>query len=341
MQEQNVSDAILMYDEINRKGFEGDLFLNGFAEFIRNILVSKDAKAIVLLEVADDFKPKYSETAKGVSFAYLISALNILNEAEINYKQARNKRLHVELTLIKLCYLLQAVELVNSDSDVQKKSKLEYAKPVAFKALSPIEIKKKNKDSSFNSSTEGKNAKLIIETAEFKQPKIITNNGEIAQPKIIAEANPGIPKLNTLDKIRQKAIKQNREVATAKNLDDEELYVAWGLYIEKLRQKNNNSGITNFKLAVLKIVDSNTIEVITQSTIQQKFIENERASVLEHLQSHFKNRFLTYKVVMAENENNNQLAEEHLNARQQYLRMIEEYPLVKEIKDRLKLDLGY
>jgi DNA polymerase-3 subunit gamma/tau len=341
MQEQNVSDAILMYDEINRKGFEGDLFLNGFAEFIRNILVSKDAKAIVLLEVADDFKPKYNETAKGVSFAYLISALNILNEAEINYKQARNKRLHVELTLIKLCYLLQAVELVNSDSDVQKKSKLEYAKPVAFKALSPIEIKKKNKDSSFNSSTEGKNAKLIIETAEFKQPKIITNNGEIAQPKIIAETNPGIPKLNTLDKIRQKAIEQNREVATAKNLDDEELYVAWGLYIEKLRQKNNNSGITNFKLAVLKIVDSNTIEIITQSTIQQKFIENERASLLEHLQSHFKNRFLTYKVVMAENENNNQLAEEHLNARQQYLRMIEEYPLVKELKDRLKLDLDY
>jgi DNA polymerase-3 subunit gamma/tau len=341
MQEQNVSDAILMYDEINRKGFEGDLFLNGFAEFIRNILVSKDAKAIVLLEVADDFKPKYNETAKGVSFAYLISALNILNEAEINYKQARNKRLHVELTLIKLCYLLQAVELVNSDSDVQKKSKLEYAKPVAFKALSQIEIKKKNKDSSFNSSTEGKNAKLIIETAEFKQPKIITNNGEIAQPKIIAETNPGIPKLNTLDKIRQKAIEQNREVATAKNLDDEELYVAWGLYIEKLRQKNNNSGITNFKLAVLKIVDSNTIEIITQSTIQQKFIENERASLLEHLQSHFKNRFLTYKVVMAENENNNQLAEEHLNARQQYLRMIEEYPLVKELKDRLKLDLDY
>jgi DNA polymerase-3 subunit gamma/tau len=44
---------------------------------------------------------------------------------------------------------------------------------------------------------------------------------------------------------------------------------------------------------------------------------------------------------MAENENNNQLAEEHLNARQQYLRMIEEYPLVKELKDRLKLDLDY
>ena len=52
MQNQSISDALLLYDEINRKGFEGDLVLNGFAEFIRNLLVSKDAKVAVLLEVS-------------------------------------------------------------------------------------------------------------------------------------------------------------------------------------------------------------------------------------------------------------------------------------------------
>ncbi|MEJ7672171.1 MAG: DNA polymerase III subunit gamma/tau [Chitinophagaceae bacterium] len=67
MQHQNISNAILMYDEINRKGFEGDLVLNGFAEFIRNVLVSKDPKVSVLLEVAENFKPKYLETAKKIN----------------------------------------------------------------------------------------------------------------------------------------------------------------------------------------------------------------------------------------------------------------------------------
>jgi len=341
MQEQNISDAILMFDEINRKGFEGDLFINGFAEFIRNILVSKDAKAIALLEVAEDFKPKYIENAKNLSLAYLISALNILNEAEINYKQARNKRLHVELTLIKLCYLQQAVELVNGDNGVLKKKQVESAKPVAFRAISPIEIKKKNKDSESYLPPPEESAKLMIETAEVKRSEIATNSNDSVQPKNITEPSPIIPKLNSLDKIRQQVIEQNKEITAAKVLNDEELYVAWGLYIEKLRQKNNHSGTANFKSAVLKIIDTNTIEIISESNIQQKFIENERAALLEHLQLHFKNRFLTYKVIVIENENNKQLAEEHLNTRQQYLKMIEEYPMVKELKDRLKLNLDY
>ncbi|MBK7307989.1 MAG: DNA polymerase III subunit gamma/tau [Chitinophagaceae bacterium] len=121
MQQQLLSDAMLLYDEINRKGFEGDTLLEGYSEFIRNLLVSKDAKAAILLEVADDFKQKYLQAAQQIATGWLIAALNLLNEAEINYKQARNKRLHVELTIIKLCYLLQAVEMVNNDGAVSKK----------------------------------------------------------------------------------------------------------------------------------------------------------------------------------------------------------------------------
>ena len=91
MQEQDLSGAMLLYDEINRKGFEGDVVLNGFAEFIRNLLVCKDEKAAGLLEVVESFKDKYVSTAKNVSAPLLVSALNILNETEINYKAARNK----------------------------------------------------------------------------------------------------------------------------------------------------------------------------------------------------------------------------------------------------------
>ena len=66
MQKQDLSGALLQYDDINRKGFEGDLVVNGFAEFIRNLLVSKDEKAAVLLDVVEAFKDKYISTAKDV-----------------------------------------------------------------------------------------------------------------------------------------------------------------------------------------------------------------------------------------------------------------------------------
>ncbi len=140
MQQQNLADAMLLYDDINRKGFEGDLVMNGFAEFIRNLLVCKDEKCARLLEVVESFKDKYISVGKKISAAYLISALNVLNEAEINYKAARNKRLHVELSLIKLCYLQQALELSANEGFSSKKKLVESAKPVAFRNIIPIEV---------------------------------------------------------------------------------------------------------------------------------------------------------------------------------------------------------
>src|SRR5690606_10274855 len=135
MQTQDLAGAMLLFDQINRKGFEGDLVINGFAEFIRNLLVCKDDKASVLLDVVESFREKYVARAKEISTSFLISALNILNETELNYKAARNKRLHVELALIRLCYLSQALDISGEGS---KKKRLESVKPVAFRQVKQI-----------------------------------------------------------------------------------------------------------------------------------------------------------------------------------------------------------
>jgi len=352
MQRQSITDSILLYDEINRKGFEGDLVLNGCAEFIRNLLVSKDPKVAMLLEVSEGFKQRYLDVALKVDASFLLSALNILNEAEINYRQARNKRLHVELTLIKLCYLQQAIELVSDGDQLNKKKQVDRMKPVAFKTLTPIAFKEKNalevkgKEILPGNSTNKKNnglapgneAKLLIEEKQNSKPIL---------PKAAADhtivTNGGVrTKIGRLEKIQQQVALENKlNGNNVKPLNEEELYVAWGLYIEELRKSNNHSGVTNFKLAKLSIVDENCIEIITDNNIQQKFIETERAALIEHLQSHFNNRFLTYRVIVIENENNNAVVEKHLTTKEQYLKIIEEYPLVKELKDRLGLQLDY
>ncbi|MGI8582818.1 MAG: DNA polymerase III subunit gamma/tau [Chitinophagaceae bacterium] len=349
MQQQNISDAILMYDEINRKGFEGDLVLNGFAEFLRNVLVSKDPKVAVLLEVAENFKPKYLETAGKIHPAWLISALNVLSEAEITYKQARNKKLHVELSLIKLCYLQQAIELVNDDNGVNKKKRVESVKAIAFKTISPIELKEKPRgklqDSRYkpqesneaNGATsplgDEDEAKLIIETdIKTLATKAVADNTRVAN---------GSPKIGALEKIRKEVASRHQSNANAiKELNEEELYIAWGLYIEKLQKKNNPSAVSNFKSSVLKIADPNCIEIITESKIHQSFIETERAALIEPLQNHFNNRVLSYKVIVVDTGDEKPV-EEHLSTKQQYLKMIEQYPLVKELKDKLKLELDY
>ena len=170
MQQQQLADAMLLFEEINAKGFEADTVVEGFAEFIRNVLVSKDARAAVLLQVADDFKEKYVETAQKINGAWLVAALNILNDTEINYKQARNKRLHAELAIIKLAHLSQAIELTSANGDLIKKKLTEVTKAVNFKALQPIRFVKNTIENIAPPpiQQEQNKAKLIIEKPSVK-----------------------------------------------------------------------------------------------------------------------------------------------------------------------------
>jgi DNA polymerase-3 subunit gamma/tau len=341
LQNQDLSSGLLMYDEINRKGFEGDTVLNGFGEFLRNLLVSSDAKVAMLLEVAEDFKQKYLQTAGKVATGWIVSALNILTDAEINYKQARNKRLHVELTIIKLSYLQQALELVNSDGAVSKKKIVEGAKTIAFRAL-PVMRAKGSDQPAPNENTivvkPREEAKLIIQEQE---PKFQPAKPQITQPPTFTPPAPAATGISSLQKLRQQITEKNRTGgAAAKNITEEELHKAWGLLLEKLKLKANNSAVTNnLKGAELKILDNNSIEIITETDIQKAFVETQRADLVEHLQTYFNNRTLTYQVTVQEKEYVEQPQELTLTRKQQYLKIIEEYPLVKELKERLKLEL--
>ena len=336
MQQQHLSDAMLLYDEINRKGFEGDALLEGYSEFIRNLLVSKDTRAAILLEVADDFKQKYLQSAQQISTGWLIAALNLLNEAEINYKQARNKRLHVELAIIKLCYLLQAIDIVNEAGAVSKKKVVETSRPVSFKSIAFIKVNEPEEtvvaEQRIKKNSE---AKLIIDV-----PRSAFEKSEFTETIPV----PGEPKksMGSLDAIRKKVTAQNKTNGKGvKALTAEELRLCWDQFIQKLVNKKNHSAVTNFKMAELKIVDDHSIEIITENNIQQKFIEQERAELVDDLQQYFCNRQLTYNVIIVEKEETGALAEKPLSSREQYQKIIEEYPLVKELKDRLRLELDY
>ncbi|MCW3092841.1 MAG: polymerase subunit gamma/tau [Ferruginibacter sp.] len=346
VQQQDLGSALLMFDEINRKGFEGDLVLNGFAEFLRNLLISRDARVAILLEVAEDFKQRYLQTAQNISPAYIVSALNILNEAEINYKQARNKRLHVELTIIKLSYLQQALELVSNDNIVSKKKIIDGAKTVAFRSLPLVKIAGSGNSSVVANTTKSNattGAKLIIEDSVGfkKEPANKIHTPETLTPAKTTENKTEVrTSLGSLMNIRKHITQKNKQGDPAvKPLTEEELYACWGLFVEKLRAKSNFSAVTNFRAAELKVVDQQTIEIITKGEIHKAFIEEERADLVTHLQEYFNNRFLVYQVSVTEKDEVETPGEVILTRKQQYLKIIEEYPLVKELKDRLKLDI--
>lgn len=340
MQGQDLASAMLIYDDINRKGFEGDLVLNGLAEFMRNLLVCKDEKAAQLLEAVESFKPRYIETAKKVPAGLLVSALNILNDAEINYKSARNKRLHVELTLIKLCYLQQALDLTTDATCSGKKKIAESAQAFRTRPIRPMAPKMVTAPAPSVPATTG--AKLMIESAPPPPPPsepVIT--AYVAEKKPADAAKPG-NRLSALDKIRKQYTGNGNNANEKVNLplEVESLQKAWEEYILQLKA-DRNPAAQPFSLATLRIRDVNSFEAVTANNIEQKFIEAERNALFHFLQQRLQNKLLQFTVTVEERTDDKAPVEVTLTSKEQFMKMVEQYPVIRELKERLRLELDY
>lgn len=106
-----VSEAFLLYNEILEKGFDGHQFVVGLNEHFRNLMVSKDPQTVKLLQVADSIQQRYLEQSGKLSLAYIFSSLSVGSQLDINYKSAKNQRLHVEIGLMKLSQIEQVLNL--------------------------------------------------------------------------------------------------------------------------------------------------------------------------------------------------------------------------------------
>jgi DNA polymerase III subunit gamma/tau len=327
--EQNLSEALLLFDDINQKGFEGDTLLEGLTEFFRNLLVSKDSKAASLLDVADDFRKKYAQAANELNGSWIISALNTSHAAALDYKLARNKRLCVEMALIKLCYLSQAIELVEDGADgISKKKIIDSARPVSFKAVSFIKLK---------GEPEAEIAapiapSLVIETAP-KTTIVATNTAKPTEVKSAGFAS--------LSKLKAKILEDNKQQIVGIPFTIENLQKAWDIHTTTLEQEKKHPVVTQFKAAKLLIEDENNFSIITEGTVQQKFIESERAGLIEFLQQYFSNRLLKYNMLIV--EQNKPMEDEvvSISLKQQYQMLIEKNPLIKTLRDKLNLELDF
>jgi len=343
LKQQQLADSLLLYDEINQKGFEGDILLEGFAEFIRNLLVSKDAKAVKLLEVADDFKQKYISSAATTDTGWLIASLNIISETAIQYKQARNKKLHVELALIKLAYLSQAIEISLDNDSISKKKTTDQVKAISFKSLPSFVLQSEKKSADIVLKKPAATIKSIEKAVlVIEEPNSeIKKQTPVVKP-VIAEVKKESPmKMGSLIKIREQIAQQNNLNNGTRALDIDTLTEAWNLYIEKITAASNHTAVTNFKLSTIQITDENNFEIITDTVIQQKFIEAERSELVSYMQQYFNNNQLKYKITINEKAPEVENGPKPITAKEHYKMLTEEYPLIKELKEKLKLDLEY
>lgn len=109
--EENIAECLLIFDEILKKGFDGHNFIVGLSEHFRNLLVCKDKATVKLLQVSENVQKKYLSQASNSSTSFLLTALNIANLCDLNFKSSKNQRLHVELTLMKMAHIPSVIQL--------------------------------------------------------------------------------------------------------------------------------------------------------------------------------------------------------------------------------------
>ena len=335
--EEDLTSAMLLYDEINQKGFEGDTVLYGMAAFIRNILVCKDKASAHLLESIEGWRDQYLAAAEKISTPYLVSALNILNEAEIQFKMARNKRLHVELALIKLNFLQQAIELSMEDGQLVKKKLVDAHYPIRTKKIIPL--------SNIVVNTE---AKLVIETSAPVSKPISTpvQNTPIVEPVVTtnhsAAPNTG-GKKSLLAVLQQKYGSEYNieEVKEAISLDMETLQLCWNEYANKMEQDMKHSVAGTFRMATLHIEDPTHFTITVPALTAQKFVEQERMRLMETIWERFQNRAIQFSILVDAGEKEDVPLYLKLNSKQKFDHIAKQYPLVQQLKERLNLEVNF
>lgn len=377
---QDVSTALLIFDEILQKGFEGDNFLGGWAEFLRNLLVCKDEKVLHLMEVSGNLRERYRQMSGRVSPAYLVTALHLLNETEIGYRMARNKRLHVELALIRLCFLQQAVTLVSNDQtgEVVKKNLIPEGAPQRLRGPMAQPL---NGKPATTKTIEA--PRLTIETEEVKpapssaqetparttlpQPSHQPVPSQPAyQPSQAVNVNPAATavssstpspaaksqtpeqpagKLTGLAAMKQAlASKQQQDNATSGpiSMTAGALAVYWEEFIDRFRQANKMTVVSNLQLAQVVLLSQEEIGIVSRNIVQFRFMEEEKLSISEFFKNKFRNNGLILTLQLDESQQQTaDTGPAPLSSREQFARMIEKYPLIKELKDKLNMELDF
>lgn len=318
----NLSSILLTFDELLRDGFDGHHFINGLSSHYRDLLVCKDAATLQLLEVSKNIKEKYGRQSQQISTPLLFQLLDISNKCDVEYRAAKNQRLHVELALMKMCRVQTSDTTEKKTADVTALKSIPLNAP-AEKPAAPVAVKEKD---------ETPVAKPAL-TAEAKP--IYTES-----PKTTASKIPSIriPSINKPAEEKKKSDDQVNESVPAyadKQFTVEELHVAWEEYATRINAAGRKQLFSTLNKRKPALKEDLTIEVLVDNKVQADEITAERTELLGFLKNKLQNKQLNIVAVVLEAKD---VSEEAYTPRDKFKKMTERNPALEELRRQFDLE---
>ncbi len=336
---QDLTSILLLIDEVLAKGFEADMILNGLAEHFRNLLICENAQLVKLMDLPEGIKAKYYHQATQCNKNFILNALSIIGQTELNIKQARNKRLMLEMAFIKINYLQDAIHLLqNDDALVKKKLITEEEKTVLhFKKSTPILlIDNTIKISSIeNNTSELKNS--VAEEPEKFIPKT-SQETEIKMPQQAAgiNFNKGMFDIKKLKEKHSQSINE-QIVQEIIPLNDEKIKTIW----EKFYTSHTTLKPL-FRVAMSECeltFKENQLDIFCDKTILD-FVNGLRHDMLEAFKNGFCNEALN--VIIKEKIITTSSSATVSKSKKEIFEMLAlKNPLLDDLRNKLGLELEY
>lgn len=364
----NIPEAMVHFNEILSKGFDGQHFISGLAAHFRDLLVCKNPATIPLLEVGDEAKTQYAVQSQETSYEFLMRAIDFSNECDFNYKQSQNQRLLVELCLMKIASIQGKVSF-------EKKNEATILSPKVIESASVANTSEQSAVQSVNSLTTTTSEKPTHQVSEPSQvnattsldtslPKkenteheeVITsqptsnlaeNYPATKQEEKENQENPTIQtkipvssgfSLSSLKKkkelLEQHQAEDEAEIHMVNEFSEKELSETWDAYANQLEKKGKqilSSILHNAKpkLEGVKI----TAEVVNDTTKNE--LQEHKSQLLQYLKKKLKNTSIELEIEV----NTSIVIERDLTPLEKYKEMIKVNPLVKELQEKLDLEL--
>lgn len=313
MLKEDGGECLMIFDEIFKLGFEGDHFINGLGDHLRQLYVCKDEQTLALLDVSDKLKERYQDQAANFSMSMLLTALDICNQADIEYQKAKSKRLHIEMALLKLAYFNRKAVSASQPS-IEKKTPNETVNS---------KIKPQAPD---NQSDEKQPQSPPV---NHKEETTLTNETDVSLSNTpqttvqgITDSTAAIPSLGSVDsllaQIRTDTANQD---ATDQTITLEEVQQVWDTYQQEASSPSIKSVL---KKAILNVEDQKII-VEVPSKISKEMIIQEKG-IMQNIRSHFKMNTIELEIRIAKDKFPDAVIVEP----KKYLTSVEKYDKLKE-----------
>lgn len=318
----DVSAVLMTFNEVLEKGFDGHNFISGLNSHLRDLLVSKDESTIRLLETTPSVKQRYLQQTGKCQVDFLFKALEIGSNCDLTYKNSKNPRLHVELSLIRLC------RLTGETPDPSEKKKSDPGQLTNQEEILPLPSK-----SEIIRQENQPEVKTVVrpEIPQLKHDPVIEKPSKIFSIKEIISADSKPPeKLSKDDLIGTDTIAKNKV-----EFNPEAFNESWQEFLASLNGEGTRI-VSMFNTIKPEVENDQTIKIhLSNATQKDTFILNYRQRLINFLESRFILSGLDIETTVDLTETTDILYTDE----QKYNYLFNKFPIMKEMKKNFNLDI--